>query len=67
MYVKFVKKMEHPINSNTNYSREIKLLQINMDYCPLQFGASKFFLGGYVYMGSLLNFNSLVETIKFDK
>ena len=32
-----------PINSNTNYRREMKLIPINMDYCLLQNIALKIF------------------------
>ena len=34
-----------PINSNTNYCIEMKLIPINMDYCLLQIDALKVFLG----------------------
>ena len=43
------KKRKTPINSNTNYRREIKLIPINMDYCLLQFDAVKFFLGVHLH------------------
>ena len=41
-------KKEHntPINSDTNYHREIKFIRIIMDYCLLQFNALQFFWGG---------------------
>ena len=41
------------INSNTNYLREMKLVRINIDYCPLEFDALKFFLGGLSTWGGL--------------
>ena len=40
-----------PINSNTNYGREMKHVPINMDYCLLQFGALKFFLKVPLHVG----------------
>ena len=39
------KKRNTPINFNTNYRREMKLVPINMDYCLFQFDALKFVLG----------------------
>ena len=51
--------MNTPINSNTNYHREMKHGPINMDYCLLQFDALKFFLGVLLHRGSLPNFNFL--------
>ena len=42
--VKSLKK-NTPINSNTNCHREMKLISINMDYCPLQFDVIEFFSG----------------------
>ena len=38
------KKRNNPINSSTNYRREMKLEPLNMDYCLLQFDAIKLFL-----------------------
>ena len=38
------KKKNTPINSNTNYRREMKLGPKDMDYCLLQFDTMKFFL-----------------------
>ena len=37
------KKKNVPINTNTNYRREMKLVPINMHYCLLQFDALKLF------------------------
>ena len=51
------KKWNTPINSVTNYRREMKLTPINMDYCLLQFDALKFFLRIHVHERSLPNFN----------
>ena len=51
------KKLNTPINSNTNYRREMKLVLINMDYSLLQFEALKFFLGVCLRRGSQPNFN----------
>ena len=45
MYSRSNKKQNTPINSNSNYSREMKLVSINMDYCLLHFDALNFFLG----------------------
>ena len=46
MYVQSVKKKRNTsLNSNASYRGEKKLVQINMDYCLLQFGALKFYLG----------------------
>ena len=39
------KKGTPPINSVTNYRREMKLIPINMDYSLLQFDSLKFVLG----------------------
>ena len=36
------KKKNTSTNSNTNYRLEMKLVPINMDYCPLQFDALNF-------------------------
>ena len=36
-------KKKTPVNFNTNYRGEIKLIPINMNYCLLQFDALKFF------------------------
>ena len=55
-YVQSVKKKIF-INSNTNYSTEMKLVPIIMDYCILQFDALKFFLGVSLHGGCLPNFN----------
>ena len=38
------KKWNTQINFNTNYHREMKLVQINLDYCLLQFDALKLLL-----------------------
>ena len=51
------KKQNIPINFNTNYRKEIKVIPINMDYCLLQFDTLKFFLGVRLHRGSLHNFN----------
>ena len=53
------KKNKKPINSNTNYCREMNFIPIDVDYCLLQFAALIFFSLGSVYMGggaSLFNF-----------
>ena len=39
------KKRNTPTNSNTNYSREMKVVPINIGYILLPFSASKFDLG----------------------
>ena len=39
------KEKNTPINYNTKYCRENKLVPANMDYCLLQFDALNFFLG----------------------
>ena len=50
------KKKNIPINYNTNYRRQMKLVPISMDYRLLQFDALKFFLrvrlhgGGGLYL-----------------
>ena len=36
------KKRNIPINFDTNYRRDMKLIPVNMDYCVLQFDALKF-------------------------
>ena len=46
-----------PINSNTNYLGEIKLIPTIMDNCLLQFDNIKFDLGVRLHGGSLPNFN----------
>ena len=51
------KKRNTAINSNVNYRREMMLVQINTDYCLLQFDALKFFLEVRLHGGSLPNFN----------
>ena len=52
------KKRNTPVNSNTNYLREMKLIPINMNYYLLQFDAIKFLLDFRLYGGgSLPNFN----------
>ena len=51
------KNRNTPINSNTNYRREMKIIPINMDYCLLQFDALQFFLGVRLHGGSAPNFN----------
>ena len=52
------KKRHAPINLNTYYRREMKLLPIDVDYCLLQFIALKFFLGVRLFEGgSIPNFN----------
>ena len=57
MYSTQVRKKNILIYSNTNYSIEMKLVSIIMDYCLLQFDALKFFLGGRLHGGSQPNFN----------
>ena len=52
------KKKNIPINSKTNYRREMKVVPINMDYCLPQFNALKFVLGVSLHAGSLRNFFS---------
>ena len=47
------KKGTPPINSVTNYRREMKLIPINMDYSLLKFDALKFFLGVPLHGGGL--------------
>ena len=59
------KKKTTPIYFNTNYRTEIKLVPIIMDYCLLQFGALKFFLGVRLHGGSLPNFNFLNANPQF--
>ena len=49
--VKKKKKQSTPINFNTNYRRQMKLIPINMDYCLLQFDALIFF---FSFRGSSL-------------
>ena len=50
------KKRNIPIYFNINYRTEMKLVPIIMDYCLLQFDASKFFLGFCQHGGSQPNF-----------
>ena len=57
MYSQSKKKRTPPINSNTNYCREMKLVLINMDCCILQFVALKIVLGVCLHGGSQPNFN----------
>ena len=47
------KKKKTPINFNSNYRREMKLLPINTDYCLLQFDVQNFFLGVHLRGGRL--------------
>ena len=56
------KKTEQPINFNTNYRGEMKLIPINMDYCLLQFDALKFFLWVCLQRGSLSSVNFSMYT-----
>ena len=58
-YVQSVKKKggDTPINSYTNYHREMELVPINMDYCLLQFDEWKFCLGVSVHGSSLPDFD----------
>ena len=51
------KKRNTPINFNTNYRTEMKLLPIIMDYCLLQFDALKIFLGVRLHEGPLPSYN----------
>ena len=51
------KKQNTPINSNTNYPRELKLVPINTNYCLFQLDALKIFLRVHLHGWSLLNFN----------
>ena len=48
------KKRNTPINSNTNYRKEMKFVPINMDYFLLQFGDLIFFLGVRLHGGLYL-------------
>ena len=48
------KKKKKPIYFINNYHTEMKLVPIIMDYCPLQFGALKFFLGIHLHGGEVL-------------
>ena len=57
-------KKNIPINSNTYYHREMKLVPINMDYYLLQFDALKFVLGVRLCKG-LPNFDFSMRTPKF--
>ena len=57
MYSQIKKKKNTPINSNTNYRREMKFVPIIMDYCLLLFDALKCFLGFHLHGGSLPYFN----------
>ena len=52
-----VDKKKNPTYFNTNYSTEIKLVPIIMDYCLFQFDALKFFFGVRLHGGSLLTLN----------
>ena len=47
------KKKNSPINFNTSYRKEIKLIPIDMDYYLLQFDALIFKLRIRLYWGSL--------------
>ena len=51
------RKKDTPINFSTNYRTEMKLVQIVMDYCLLQFDALNFFLWVHLHGGSQPNFN----------
>ena len=53
MHSRSKKKWNTSIYFNTNYSTEIKLVPIIMDYCLLQFDALKFFLGVHLHGGGL--------------
>ena len=46
-----------PIDSNTNYRTEMKLVPIIVDNSLFQFDALKFFIGLRLHGGSLPNFN----------
>ena len=50
-------KRNTPIKSKTNYRREIKLIQFNMDDCLLHLDALNFFLRVRVHVGYTINFN----------
>ena len=43
-------------NPNTNYRREMKLIQINIGYYPLQFDELKFILDVHLHGWSVPNF-----------
>ena len=67
MFSQSKKKRNIPSNFNTNYRKEMKLVQINMDYCLLSFDAFKFSLGGRLHGRSLPNFNFFqCKPSKFD-
>ena len=57
MHVQSVKEKDTPINFNKNSRREMKRVQINMDYCLLQFDALIFSLEVSLHMRSEPNFN----------
>ena len=50
-------KRSTPINFNTNYRREMKLVPINMDYCLHQFDALNVFVGVHLHRESPPNFD----------
>ena len=52
-YSRSRKKRNTPINFNTNYHIEMKLVPIITDYCLLQFDALKNYLGGASTWGVL--------------
>ena len=60
------RKQNIPINSNTNYRREMKPEPINNDYCLPEFDALKFVLGVRLHRGSASNFIFLISSSKFD-
>ena len=49
-------KKHTPINPNTNYRREMKLIIINVDYFLLKFGALNFFRNLFSCEGLYLTF-----------
>ena len=50
-------KKKKNIYFNTNYRTEMKSVPIIKHYCPLQFGALKFFLKDHLHGESQPNFN----------
>ena len=60
------KKRTIPVNSNTSYRREMKLIPINIHFCLLQFDALKFFPGVSLHGGLFLTLIFSMPTPKFD-
>ena len=50
------KKWNIPVNSNTKYSTEMKLVPIYMDYFLLQLDSLQVYLGEYLYGKFLPNY-----------